>query len=279
VTGPEINRLNNALHFMSMQCQPRRSSLWWLTTDKGTDRQTIADIRKRIGKLQRDHDVVPYSATMFECRGGLHVHVVFVGNGEIGKRLQESKYGAVIQVERVKDHVGLARKYLAKERTPQAGYGRGHVLGGRIRGSHRLEGGGDRVRLSEPLERDAIAAGYVEPWQRTNAQRSEERKPYRLRRLYPKRAPCPAGQLFLLPEMERPVARLHEFGGGIVPRAVATEIEFHRKRRGWTQSELAGKIGRSQGQYANAMRGHDPISQSAVNRLRENLLSGARGPG
>ena len=38
--------------------------------------------------------------------------------------------------------------HLAKERTPQAGYGREGILGGRIRGSHRLPGGGDRVRLS-----------------------------------------------------------------------------------------------------------------------------------
>jgi hypothetical protein len=35
------------------------------------------------------------------------------------------------------------------------------VLGGRIRGSHQLEGGGDRVRLSRDLERDAVADGYI----------------------------------------------------------------------------------------------------------------------
>jgi hypothetical protein len=47
----------------------------------------------------------------------------------------------------------------------------GSDLGGRIRGSHRLEGGGDRVRLSEQLERGAIEAGLVDPWKRTNAMR------------------------------------------------------------------------------------------------------------
>jgi len=35
-------------------------------------------------------------------------------------------------------------------------------------------------------------------------------------------------------------------------------------------------IGRSQGQYANAIRGHDPISGAAVNRLREILLQNRR---
>src|SRR5262245_1745202 len=73
------------------------------------------------------------------------------------------------------------RKYLAKERTPQAGYRRSHMFGGRLAGSHRLPGGGDRVRLSRELERDSIEASYVEPWRRTNARRSLERKPYRLR--------------------------------------------------------------------------------------------------
>ena len=58
---------------------------------------------------------------------------------------------------------------LAKERTPQAGYRREHVLGGRLNGSHRLEGGGDRVRLSRQLERDAIDFGYVKPWRHTYA--------------------------------------------------------------------------------------------------------------
>ena len=60
---------------------------------------------------------------------------------------------------------------LAKERTPQAGYRREHVLGGRLNGSHRLEGGGDRVRLSRQLERDAIDFGDVKPWRHTYAKR------------------------------------------------------------------------------------------------------------
>jgi hypothetical protein len=47
-------------------------------------------------------------------------------------------------------------------RVSPAGYGR-RELGGRIRGSHR-QGGGDRVRLSRQLERDAVEAGLVDPW-------------------------------------------------------------------------------------------------------------------
>jgi transcriptional regulator with XRE-family HTH domain len=54
---------------------------------------------------------------------------------------------------------------------------------------------------------------------------------------------------------------------------VALEIEFRRQQLGLSQLQLASRIGRSQGQLANALRGHDPISSAAVNRLREILIN------
>jgi hypothetical protein len=198
-------------------------------------------------------------------------HITFIGTRDIARRLQDSSVLAeLIDVRPVTDPNGLVRKYLSKERTPQAGYGREYMLGGRLKGSHRLEGGGDRVRLSRDLERDAIEAGYVERWRHSNARRSLERRAYRPRALT-RKAPRPAGQISLLPEIDRPVSRLHQFGGGRIPLAVALEIEHLRNRRGLSQRELAAKIGVSQGQYANACRGHDPLSAFAVNRLRETL--------
>jgi hypothetical protein len=216
-----------------------------------------------------------YSVQVFEgAGGGLHAHIVFVGNSDMARRLKGSAvFGSIIKVAPVNDADGLVRRYLAKERTPQAGYGRNHVLGGRIRGSHRLEGGGDRVRLSEALERDAIHAGRVEPWQHAYARRSDGRKPYRLRRLLTRKALRLAGQILLpLHEIKRPVSRLHHFGGGYIPPAVAREIEFRRRQRGITQRQLAALVGRSQGQIANALRGHDPLSAAITHRLHEILL-------
>jgi transcriptional regulator with XRE-family HTH domain len=70
------------------------------------------------------------------------------------------------------------------------------------------------------------------------------------------------------------VSRLRDFGGGFVPPSVAREIEFRRRQRGLSQRELGKLIGRSQGQLANALRGHDPVSAFVVNRLREVLLGG-----
>lgn len=107
---------------------------------------------------------------------------MFLGTCDVEQRLKQSaRFGELLDIRPVPDPDGLTRKYLAKERTPQAGYGRERILGGRLRGSHQLPGGGDRVRLSRELERDAIEAGYVEPWQHTNARRSTEEKPHRAR--------------------------------------------------------------------------------------------------
>jgi transcriptional regulator with XRE-family HTH domain len=58
---------------------------------------------------------------------------------------------------------------------------------------------------------------------------------------------------------------------GLTP-AVAAEIEFRRQQHGLSQTQLASLVGRSQGQLANALRGHDPISGRVVNRLRDVLL-------
>jgi hypothetical protein len=178
ITGPELNRLCNAVWFMELHCMRSPVGLWLATTARATPREAISDIWKRITRLQGNYGISPYSVVTYESRGGLHAHITFLGTRDIAKRLKQSaRFGELLDVRPVTDLNGLTRKYLAKERTPQAGYGREHILGGRIRGSHRLPGGGDRVRLSRELERDAIEAGYVEAWQHSNARRSLAQPP------------------------------------------------------------------------------------------------------
>jgi hypothetical protein len=272
VTGAEVKRFNGALHLMKRRVRVE-GELWWLTTPKGATRNEVAAIQKRITRLQGDQDFYCYSALVFETRPKLHAHIVFVGNPEIAARLKRSEICQGCDVEPVSDPDGLSKSYLIKERTPQAGYRRSD-LGGRIRGRHPIEGGGDRVRLSRELERDAIEAGLIQNWQHTNAKRKKGRKDYRKRALT-RRAPRQSGQILLFPELSKPVARLHSFGGGLMPPAVAAEVEFRRRLLDLSQRELAARVGLSQGQYANAMRGHDPISARATNRLRDVLLSRA----
>jgi hypothetical protein len=173
VIGAELRRFDGACHLMRRATRSL-GELWWLTTPKGSSRQEIADYQKRITREQTAHGFPTYSAWIFETRPELHAHIVFLGNCDIANALRRSQLCIRTKIERVTDIGGL-KHYLAKERTPQAGYRR-RDLGGRLLGSHRLQGGGDRVRLSRQLERDAIEAGLVDPWKHTNAQRSAQPK-------------------------------------------------------------------------------------------------------
>ena len=277
VSGDEINRFSGAAHHMqkylrSVSASIPDAKLYYLTTDKGLSRDRIAKIQKRMSLLQAKRDFYSYNVWIFETRPKLHAHFIFVGDSAIVARMKSGANGAIIKIKPVDDLDGLILGYHAKERTPQAGYRRSHRLGGRIEGSHKIDGGGDRVRLSRELERDAIEAGLVEPWPHNNAKRKTDRKEYRKRPLTA-RAPRLSGQILLFPELSKPVARLQAFGGGYIPRAVAAEIEFRRQQRGLSQRQLGLLVGVSQGQFANALRGHDPISASVVNRLRDELLT------
>ena len=179
VTGPELRRFDGACHQMQRAARSQ-GELWWLTTPKGSSRHEIGAYQKRITREQSAQGLPAYSAWIFETRPELHAHIVFLGNRDLANTLRRSRLCIGTMIEPVPSIGGL-KKYLAKERTPQAGYRR-RDLGGRSPGSHRLPGGGDRVRLSRQLERDAIEAGLVDPWKHTNAKRSDQRKDYRSRR-------------------------------------------------------------------------------------------------
>jgi hypothetical protein len=56
------------------------------------------------------------------------------------------------------DEVNGLVSYLSKEMTTQATRALDPRPSSRLRGSHRLEGDGDRVSLSRPLKNDALAA-------------------------------------------------------------------------------------------------------------------------
>ena len=205
MTWQEIQRLDGAVHVMRRHCQTQRGRLWFLSTSRGLERDDIDSIWKRVTKLQGRYGLAKYSVLKFETSGGLHAHIVFVGNNALIGKLRTAAFGASIDVRPVYDPAGLVG-YLSKDRTPQAQYGR-RLRGGRIKGSHRLEGGGPRVRLSAKLKEDAIAAGLVQPWKQENARRSDTRKDYRKRALT-RRAPRQSGQILLFPELSKPVARV-----------------------------------------------------------------------
>ena len=221
MTGAEIDRFSGAGHRMQRYLRDRSISageLWYLTTAKGcVPRDGCQD-------PEADYIAFSTSATSTPTAPGASRHgqsstPISYSSATLrwSSDLRRGAFGEIIQIKPVYDLPGLVNGYQAKERTPQAGFGRKRQLGGRITGSHRLEGGGDRVRLSRELELDAIEQALVEPWQRTNAKRKADRKEYRKRPLTA-RAPRLCWSDPALSRMSKPVARLQAFGGGYIPR-------------------------------------------------------------
>lgn len=308
----EIKRCNNASKFLERTKLP----LFWavvgddtLNMQSGEARREFDRFLRYLSQKQERKGFPKYSITVLESSGGLHANIVFVGNEEIAKSLcrsfgnyMRSGYGQSKAMQPVTDIMSLATHYLSKERTTQANYALGWSSKTRVSGSHKIEGGGDRVRLSPALAAAAIADGFVEPWAKTRAKRApfiapkattisrkalhefdgdnESTKAQHVQPQEPKKANSsavkPIGQLCLFPEMEKPIARLSAFAGGSPSPSVILEIEHRIKRLGLSQTELGKQAGLSQPQIANVLGGRFGLSRLATNRMKAVLLSGDR---
>lgn len=286
LSADEIKRISSGCTFMAKT----RLSLFWavlgdelLDMESGEARKQFERFTTQLVIAQRREGLPQYWLRVLEASGGLHSNIVFVGNEKIARSLQRSfapfMHGEAAMQE-VNDIHGLASRYLSKERTTQANWALGWKHSTRRPGSHRIEGGGDRVTLSSALKQAAIAANYVEPWQATNAKRAAYRstaRPVLSIVVSPQTAPETAltltGQLCLFPEMEKPVTRLRAFTGGILSPSAALELEYHRRRRGLSQQQLGRLAGLSQPTLANAVRGRFGLSRQAANRIREVLAA------
>lgn len=258
-----------------------------LHMESGEARREFSRFQSQLVQAQKRAGFPQYWTQVLEAIGGLHANFVFVGDERLARRLCRSfscymqsgyGHGPGYSMQLVDDPVNLASRYLSKERTVQANYALGWSQQTRACGSHRMEGGGDRVSLSTALKADGIAAGAIEPWQATNARRS----PFMSARIAsvavavgkaPESALKPIGQLFLFPEMERPVARLTDFTAGILSPSASLELEYRRKRLGLSQSQLGEKAGLSQPQIANAVHCRFGLSRQAANRIKAALFS------
>lgn len=269
----ETRIMSEAFHFMRRDRRP----LVWLTLEAHDAGElalrNLADkLKSDFGQMQRRADGPRYSLEILE--GECSVHSNVVGAVPVGltaksiiARLESSRvYGDGLNGQFVRDPDGLVN-YLSKEATTQAHFAAGRAFR-RAPGSHPLgEGGGDRVRLSRDLERDMIDAGVIEPRRRT----------YRSRSLKPKTTPerrqftlIEGGQIELF--AAKPVSRLHEFGGGLMPPTVAKEIRFRLGRLGMTQEQLARATLLGRPTITNALEGRFPLSEWAARRIRETLL-------
>lgn len=135
--------------------------------------------------------------------------------------------------------------YLLKEATSQAWYGAGKNFR-RKKGSHRLPGGGDRVRLSDSLKKALLGSNKIEPYEGEYRARKTPTK---------RRPPVPVGYQFDI------------FSPAVTPPVpVLRLVEDKRRELGISQRELAPRLGIRQAAYANALRGHDRLGPWALNR-------------
>ena len=220
------------------------------------------------GQMQSRAGDPRYMVEVLEGSPTVHSHII--GRTPKGSRprdiidrLKRSKvYGDGLEGKTVTDPDGLVN-YLSKEATPQAHYRKSFR---RKKGSHKLgDGGGDRVRLSKQLEADLVGEGILQPRIRTYRKRGLKKPPRGLVEL--------ETQLPLFPHLAKPISRVREFDHGIASPSVAREIEFHRKRRGLTQAELASLAGISRPQLANVIAGRFGLSPWPAARLRDVLLA------
>src|SRR5262249_11092826 len=99
ITGPELERLSGSIRFMESRCRCSQVGLWLLTTNRNALRPLIANVWKRITRLQGIYRLLRYSVTTFESRGGLHAHITFIGTHDIANRLKASKqFGDLIDI-------------------------------------------------------------------------------------------------------------------------------------------------------------------------------------
>jgi hypothetical protein len=140
------------------------------------------------------------------------------------------------------------------------------------------EGGGDRVCMSQDLERAMQDRGLIDPWTRTYAARS---KPKTLPLAPPPVLVVPDSPKLLLPAnshgqlllFDEPVVTLKTYWSGIMPASVANDVLARQKALGWSQAELAMRVGISRPQIANALAGRFGLSRQPVARLQALLAA------
>src|SRR4051794_40780074 len=175
----EVQRLSGTIHFL------RRAPLRCWGAVLGDDVPNIAegaarglfrDAASYIVQAQGRAGLPQYWLRVLESSGGLHANLIFPASPVLADRFRGSTFGQYCSGSGLQEISPSAEdwrevtSYLAKERTPQAEYALGHQLGPHLRGSHRLGGGGGGWgELSRALRHDALAAGAIQPWQRTKA--------------------------------------------------------------------------------------------------------------
>jgi DNA-binding transcriptional regulator YiaG len=266
----ELRRIANGLHFLKRYGEP---CLWVVLGDgllnlsEHEARAIVRAFTSQVAKVQKRAGLEQYWLRVHESSKGFHSNMVFPAPRGMDHDIRRwEQFGKYLReedaVQPVYDFDGLTN-YLAKERPPNVKGG--WKFGRREKGSHKLgAGGGDRVQFSQALRADAVAAGVVEPWQRTKAKALVPSKPALIRPSIHVVVPAAAEiasttNVEQLPLFETLPER---------PYLVPAEVRTFREETGCTQAEVSGGIGIKRSHVANYERGHDRLSPARQRALK-----------
>lgn len=139
----------------------------------------VRDFKALLTTAQSRAELPAYWLEIIETEGGTHFNILFPASRAIVDGLRSSKIFSlrtprgkpVLDIRWASAPLKLVNDYLSKEATPQAKRKFGRGIGRRRRGSHQLEGGGDRVRISKALKADCLDAGLIDDWHRSYGRR------------------------------------------------------------------------------------------------------------
>jgi hypothetical protein len=240
--------------------------------DEREQRNRIRAFKKRITIEQARLGAKPYRLEVLEASPSLHAHLLaavptMAAANDIIATMDRSEFGPFLRKssgepasKRVYEWNGMVL-YLLKEATPQA-WAKGGKSFQRKKKAQRSGSSvtGDRVRLSKALENRLVGRGKIKPRRRT----------------YASRLPQITTALAVesdSPTMTTPVQLAFALDAPVIN--VFDLVEARRQAEGESQRSLARRrFGVGQSQYANAKRGHDPLSPWVINRMLEYAKEG-----
>jgi hypothetical protein len=277
----ELRRLANGLHFLKRYGEP---CLWVILGNDLLDlsehdaREVVRTFTSQVVKAQKRAGLDQYWLRVHESSGGFHSNLVFPAPQGMDSDIRRwEQFGDYLRrddaVQSVYDFDGLT-DYLAKERPPNVKGG--WQFGRREKGSHKLgAGGGDRVQFSQSLR--AVAAGVVEPWQRTKARVLVRSTPAIIRPSVQAPVIDPVEAVLEVGSVQpmQPAVQLPLFGALPERRYLQpSDLRSFRQVRGYTQAEISKWAGiRNRSHVANFERGHDGLSPAKQRALRHFMES------
>ena len=262
ISTPERKRLVEAAHHMRRRYP--RDCKFFVAELHGADRRAVSalsrQLKSHIVTEQRRAGFEPYWVEVVECEPRPHANVVAPLPADAAERIGLSPaYEGHVHVQPVTDMAQLTQ-YLLKETTPQAAFKTGIR---RKHGSHALEGGGDRIRVSKALGAALLSEGRISPWTRSYAARATTAAEM------VKGAPEAAPAVHEAVSYEADVSgQLNLFDAATAPVVdICARLEAARQERGLSQREVAAVLGVRQPHFSNSViRRHDRLSATVVRR-------------